>query len=554
MSEIDAVELELFRYATSSVVDEIEVNLTRTAYSPLIYEYKDYCVGILTRDYRLVTQSRGSLPIFLGDLGAPVRDAVETLGVEEVRDGDVFITNYTAICGQHINNVVMGTPIFVAGELFGFVAIRAHWADLGGLVPGSMSWNAQDVHQEGIQFRGLVIAREGKVDRGALATIQANTRMPEYVTGDLFAQLGGCRRGVERWSERVTARWPLPAQRTLVEKQWDGSRAVARSAIAELPDGTYRASCHMDDSGTPGSEPMEMVVTVTVDGDQMLVDLSGMPPQVSGPINSGGMGGGVTGVRVAFKSLVAPQRPADEGLFDCLSVRLAEGTVVDAVGDAPMGHWNTAMPTLIDLTLRAIGDAIPELAPAGHHASMGLFQLSGKDSVGKWWQLIDTNVGGWGGNVDGDGFSPLKTMFHGDNRDIPVELIENRYPLRIDRYELVPDTGGPGKFRGGLATEKTFLVLGEVLLESGMERTSEPAWGLAGGMAGTPGDILVQQAEGEPWVSVKKGTDVRLAAGSRLKVRSGAGGGWGKPADREPALISRDVALGYVSERLEGVA
>ncbi len=545
--DLDVVELELFRYAAACVVDEMEANLTRTAYSPLIYEYKDYCVAILDRSFRLITQSRGSLPIFLGDLGAPINDAIVACG-GGLDVGDVVMTNYTPVCGQHINNVVMATPLLVADEPFGYVAVRAHWADLGGLVTGSMSWAARDVHQEGMQFRGLKVVRAGRIDDGVVATIQANSRLPEYVTGDLMAQIAACDRGRARWAERVTKRWSRSDQERLVELQWEASRRAARAVVASFPDGDYSASCHMDDAGVAGSDPIDMVVGVQVRGSDMVVDLSGMPPQVAAPINAGGMGGGVTAVRVAYKSLVAPERPADEGLFDCLSVRLAPGTVIDAVDDAPMGHWNTILPTLIDLTVRALAPAAPDRVPAGHHATLGTFMLAGKWPNGSWWQLVDTNVGGWGASASADGFSPLKTMFHGDNRDIPVEQIEARFPLRVESYTLVPDSGGRGRYRGGLATEKTILVTGHVILESAMDRTLDPAWGLAGGGPGTPGDILVQDPGGDgAWRSVKKGSDVRLAPGTRLRVRSGGGGGWGDPTDRPAEASRRDREMGYVS-------
>jgi len=202
---MDVLDLELFRHIVGAVLDEIEVNLTRTAYSPLIYEYKDYTVGILDAEFGLMNQSRMSLPVFLSDIGEPVRDAVEIIGVDNLKQGDVLLTNYAAVQGQHINNVVAATPVFADSEVIAYIASRAHWADVGGIGPGSISWNAREIFQEGTQYRGLRVMQAGKLVPEVVATILANTRMEEYVRGDLMAQIGGCVLGCRRWNERYHA-------------------------------------------------------------------------------------------------------------------------------------------------------------------------------------------------------------------------------------------------------------------------------------------------------------------------------------------------------------
>ncbi|MEX1135142.1 MAG: hydantoinase B/oxoprolinase family protein [Acidimicrobiia bacterium] len=545
----DVIELELFRHAALSVVDEIEVNLTRTAYSPLIYEYKDYCVAILANDFGLLAQAKGSLPIFLGDISRPIADAVEQIGLENLELGDAFVTNHADSAGQHLNNVIVAQPLpGPEGGIWGYMAVRAHWADLGGLVPGSMAWASREIFHEGIQYRGIRVMRAGTLANEVLATIAANTRMPEYVVGDLMAQIAGCELGARRWQERVLQRWDTSSKlETLVSRQWKQSEDLARASVAKLPDGEFWASAAMDDQGVPGSPPLKITVGVRIEGDEMTVDLSKMPPQVEGPINAGAFGGGQAAIRVAFRSIVAPERAADEGLFVPLKLNLPDGTVVSAGNGAPMGRYNTTLPTLIDLVCRALGQEVPELVPAGHHGTMGAFFFHWRDEDGRWHQLVDTAGGGWGAHANGDGFSPLKTMFHGDNRDIPVEIVEAEFPMRVHKYGFVADTGGPGKYRGGLGTERLIEIFDECRLEASMERTTYPGWGMAGGESGTTGGIFVKHPGETDWTPMNKG-GISIQSGSQVRIQSAGGGGWGRPADRNPLSVRNDLLNGYVTK------
>ncbi len=336
---IDAVEAEIFRFATTSVVDEIELNLTRTAYSELIYEYKDYCVGIVMADFKLLTQSAGSMPIFVGDLGPQVRDAVETIGLEDLCEGDVFIHNWSGVNGQHLNHITCATPVFDGRTIVAYIVIRAHWADIGGSAPTSLSWKARTIFEEGVQYRGLRVMREGEIVPDVLATIQANTRSPAAITGDLMAQVAGCLLGRSRWADRVTDRWSRDALSKLIAFQAQESAALGREAVRRIPDGHYEASCRLDNAGVEGTEPVDLHLAVTVTGDSLEVDFTGMPAQVPTPINSGLLGGAVNIAKLAFKALCLPDRPADEWMFDALKIVAPPGSLVSATAEAPKGFW-----------------------------------------------------------------------------------------------------------------------------------------------------------------------------------------------------------------------
>ncbi len=532
-TNIDVLELELFRHGILSIGDELESNLTRTAYSLLIYEYKDYCIGFLDENFRLVAQSGGSLPIFVADLGDPVRDAVGVLGVETLEPGDIFLTNYTPVSGQHTNNVVVIAPLFDSGNaIIGYICVRAHWADVGGLVAGSITWDAEDIFHEGIQYRGLKLYRGGKPAPEVLKTIEANTRQPKYVMGDLNAQIGACLLGCARWAERIAGRWSPDQIRRLMTAIQTTSADLARRKIRELiPDGTYSAECYLDDGGPRAPEPLLLKLRLEVEDGNVVVDLSDMPDESKSPMNAG-RAAGLSAVRVAFKGLLEPNIPVNEGFFDPITCKFRDGTIISASPTVPLGYWNAAIVTIIDLVFRAIGEKVPDVVPAGHHGSFGIFMFMGQHPNKDWWVFIDTAHGGRGGHKNGGGFSPLKTMGHGDTRDIPVEVAERRFPLHCHSYRFLRGTGGKGLHPGGDGTERLLEVAGDhVRGEFSLDRTFDPPWGLAGGGPGAAGDIELRKTGTADWVSVKKQGGVDLSTGDLIRIRSNGGGGWGPPRD-----------------------
>jgi len=545
--KMDKLDIELFRNILGTVLDEIEVNVTRTAYSHLVYEIKDYTVGLLSADFELMAQSRLSLPFFLADLGTPVQDAVQVIGVQRLAPGDVFITNYAPVQGQHLNNIVAAAPIFAEDEVMAYVAIRAHWSDVGGLVTGSMSWNAKEIFHEGTQYRGLRVMRAGELVPEVLATILANTRLEEYVHGDLMAQLGGCLLGCRRWSERIASKWDPPSVKELWRLQREQSAEMARRRIREIPDGLYEAECLLDDAGERGTDPLLLKVKVLIEDERMVIDFTELPPQVATPINSGVTGGAMSTGRLAYKVLIAPDYPADQGLFDPLDFKLKLGTVMTAHKGAPMGHWNALMPTVPELILRAVGQRCPELVPAGGHGTMAICDFSGRDREGNWWHTSDTRSGGFGGSAHADGFSPLKTIGHGDSRDLPAEILEARFPLRVECRRFIPNSAGRGKHRGGWGVERIIQVREDVFINTSLNRTVDPPWGLAGGEPGRPGSIEVKGPDDKNWCEARKVSMLALPKGSFVRIRTAGGGGWGPPEERSEALKAEDNLAGLVT-------
>ena len=531
--KFDLLEIELFRHTLLSIVEELETNLTRTAYSTLIYEYKDYSIGFVDADFVLVAQSKGSLPIFVADLGAPIKDAVEVIGFENLEPGDMFLTNYAPACGQHLNNVILVSPVFSKSRrILGYLSVRAHWADLGGIAVGSLSWNAESIFQEGVQYRGLRIQRGGKTVPEVMKTVEANTRMPKYVMGDLRAQIGACTLGLERWQSRVGERWDDEEVLGLFKQLYEGSATVTRNRIKELlSEGSYSASCFLDDAGREGTEPLKLEVRFTVKDGQIDVDLSGMPPQVAAPMNAG-RGAAESAIRVGFKNLLVPDLPINEGHFDPISIFIPDGTIISATGDAPMSFWNASMASIIDLVLRAVGEKNPELVPAGHHASMNIIAMTGLDD-GDRWLYVDTAHGGFGASANQDGGGPHKTLGHGDTRDIPLEITEMRFPLVCLSYKIAENSGGAGLHRGGDGTEKLLEVTADgIRAEFMLDRTFDPPWGMNGGAPGRPGEMRVKFPGEDDWLSCKKAGQLALPKGTLVYVRTAGGGGWGSPTSQ----------------------
>ena len=547
LAPADPVTVEVIRRRLVAIADEVDVNITRTAFSPYIYEYKDYAVGIVDANGDLICQCTAGMPVFVADvMRAAVQDGLALYGRDQLFDGDLILTNYAGTIGQHLNNVTMYTPIYApaSGELIGFMVVVMHWIDVGGRDVGSISKFATDIFQEGIQFRTVKLQSCGEPVREIYRMIEHNTRFPVEMMGDINSQIGGCllgRDGVAELADRYGCATFLRA----IETIWNQSEAEARAAIAAIPDGTYTATATLDNDGL-NPEPLPCKVTVGVRGDEMTIDLSELPREVNAPMNSGRSGGGSTVARLAFRYLLLPEGDANEGTFRPLHLILPEGTIVSASPTAPMGSYNSALPMLIDLVIRALGAAMPDRVAAAHYGTFSTLAYAGRHpDTGAFWQCHDSGFGGWGALCDMDGPGPFRTMCHGDTRLIPIELHEASYPFMFERFSLRTDSGGAGEFRGGLGLERRYLMLAPCRISTRIERTLCPAWGLNGGGDGAPGAAIIERADGTTQSALKD--VVMLKAGDRVRTLTGGGGGYGNPKRRSRDRVLTDLARGYIS-------
>ena len=543
-AEIDPITVEVVRNAIVAYSDEMADVLSKSAYNMMIYEVRDYCCGLIDTSGRMISQNRGGLPIFLADLGVAVEDGIKRYGLDGFAEGDVLVMNQGEVCGQHLNNVVVYAPCFHDGELIGFAANRAHWVDIGGGRQGFGSNATSDIYSEGLQMRSLKVYDAGKVNETLLQIIRDNIRYPDASLGDLRAQIASCQIGARRFGELV-GRYSRPVVDRCVQLIWDQTDLAVRAMVENIPDGTYVAESFLDNDGRNLDKPLRIKVSVTVAGSRMTVDFSEMNPQVETPLNSG-RSGGIAAARVAFKALTSPTLDVNEGCFRSLDVVLPEGTMLSARPPAALGLWSIALPTVIDTILKALAPAIPDRIPAAHKGDMGGCSFFGFYDDGSRFLLMNIFGGGWGGRPNGDGASASMSVCQGDVRNTPVELQEIKYPFVIERHMLVPDSGGAGRFRGGLGEELTYRCLRACKGNINFDRTVTPPWGLAGGLAGAVSVAVIERADGTT-ERVHKATNIAFAPGDKVTFFTAGGGGYGDPHERDRELLRRDVAMGLVT-------
>jgi N-methylhydantoinase B len=541
---VDPITLEVIRYGLVAITNQIDANIKRTAFSPYIYEYNDFAVGLTDPDGQLVAQCTGGMPPFVADsVGTAVRDGLHIYGRERLGAGDVVLCNHAAVQGQHLNNTVMYTPIHAGPDrdaLVGFFAINVHWIDIGGSVPRS-----SDIFMEGLQLRSIKLWSKGAPIEEVYRIIENNTRQPTELMGDIAAQLAGCLLGRDLTAE-LADKYGVATFARAVALILDQSEAAARAFIAAMPDGAYGAETFLDNDRA-GEEPLPIRVKIIVQGDEMVVDYSEMAGEVKGPINSGYFGGGQTTARVAFKYLMGSAEMANEGTFRPLRLILPPGKILSAAPTAPMGNYSTPFPSVIDTVIRALEKALPERVPGGHFGTHSGIRFYGRRPDGTFFGTHDSGHGGWGAGAAHDGSGPFRTMAHGDTRIIPLELQEATLPIRIEAFSLRPDSAGAGTFRGGLGFRKAYRILAPCMVQTNLDRTKFPPWGVQGGKEAKPGRFtLVSHRTGEER-SIGKEKGVALEAGDLLCVETGGGGGFGPPKQRPLDLIQRDLDAGYVS-------
>jgi N-methylhydantoinase B len=540
----DPITVEVVRNAVNAYADEMATALCKSAYNMMIYEVRDFCCGLLDGEGRMISQNQGGLPIFLADLGIAVKDGITRYGLGGFSPGDVIIMNYGAVCGQHLNNIVIYAPCFHDGKVVAFAASRAHWVDIGGMRVGFGSVETTEIYQEGIQFRSLKIYEAGKRNETLWQIINDNVRFPESALGDLRAQIACCQLGIRRFGE-LLRRYGVTVIEACIHAVWDATEREARDFIAKVPDGNYEAESFLDNDGRTLDVPLRIKVKVTIDGERMIVDFSQMNDQVAGPTNSG-YSGGLAAARVAFKCLTQPNAPVNEGCFRPLDIVLPEGKILNAKPPSALGLWSIPLPSVIDTILKALAPVLPERIPAAHKGDMGGCSIGGYRPDGRRFLLMNIFGGGWGGRPHEDGESASVSICQGDVRSAPIELQEIQYPFLVERFALRTDSGGAGRYRGGLGVDLSYRALQTCIANVNCERTKDPPWGLCGGKPAAVNEATLIRRDGSEH-KLKKATGIVMEAGDRLVFSTAGGGGWGDPHTRERRAIADDLRAGYVS-------
>jgi N-methylhydantoinase B len=545
--KLDAVTLEVLRNALPAVANEMAADLQRTSYNMMIYEVRDYCTALLDTNGELISQNVGGVSHFVADLGVLVVDGMKRYGRDGFKPGDVVITNHQAVAGQHLNNVVIYMPYFYRGELLMFCMVRAHWIDVGGQSTGfGAGATVADPWLEGLQLDQLKIYEEGKLNETLYRVIKDNIRFPESSLGDMKSQMAACRLAARRMDE-LFDKYGKDTILAAISQIFDETEQKCRNVVVQLPDGIYEAEASIDDDGLIRDEEVPIRVKITIKGSDMTIDLSGCSAERKAAINSRTY----AGARVAYKALTGPLDPVNEGSFRALKVIIPEGNIMMAKFPAPMSGWSAIVPTVVDTIVVALAKAMPDRVPAGHHGLLGgsvvFFGLHPKTKRRFIVQSIEG--GGWGGRPFEDGESATVSVCQGDVRNGSIEGIELKCPVLVESRALRPDSCGAGRYRGGLGLDMKVrnLVEGKWNFER-TRRSKCPPWGIAGGTAGEPGGNLLK-LPGEKAFKWITGANIPVPLNSQAIVRTGGGGGWGDPLERDAALVAADAAEGLISRR-----
>lgn len=542
--KVSPVMVEIIRNAFISIAEEMNASMLRSAYSPLIYESKDCSVGIFDKDARLLGQASG-LPIFLGNLGTCIEILTEKVGIENYQAGDVYMMNDSYLQGTHLTDITVIAPIFYQEELVGFSASRADGGHIGGkdLGPSSDSTN---IYQEGVRIPPVHLVTKGVVNEELLDILALNSFSHQARRGDISSQISACHKGNQRLCE-LYDKFGKETIQIATEEIFRQSERMDRAAISAIPDGVYTAEGYVDNDGR-NSQVVPCKVKVTIEGEELTIDLTGSSGPTEGPLNCG-KAQTISACRVAFKQLINPTQGVTGGNFRNLHVVIPDESIFNAKEPVPCQWYFTILGLLIDLVVKALADVLPLNAAGAHFGDSMVASFQKFDPrFGKLYHHTEVTVGGWDGFEGGDGESCVYNATNGDFKNVPVEELEHRFPLRVLSYQVRPDSEGAGKYRGGFGGIREIMVEDEGnTLCLWLDRAKMTAWGLFGG----------ESAEA-PVVVINPGTDreerfnkvssYTLHKGDIVRIMTGGGGGFGNPLERDPEKVREDVENGYISK------
>lgn len=541
MSHPDPILVEVIHNYLLSAAREMNRNLIRTSYNTIIYEIHDFGLGIYDYQCRLLAEAPG-LAVFTRGNDYGLKKMVDFVGLENIYPGDLILLNYPYWSSAHILDVLAVSPIFHEDILVGFTAVKQHWLDLSQKDPG-YCLDTTEVFQEGLILPCSKIYERGVLNQQVLNLIRFNTRMPDRVIGDMHAQISSCRTG-ERRVQELVARFGLDAFREVVDAILNHGEVLARARLAQLPRGTWTAHDFLDDDGIDTDRLVKMQATVTVTEDEMVVDWTGSDEAVKGPLNLPiGSTLGISGL--VFKAVTTPDTPANEGNFRPLRVIAPKGCLMHAQPPSPtFTLWTSLLAP--EVITKALAQGMPDLIPACSGGDV--FDVMGvglHPDTGQYW-LEATNEGvGFGAHAGGDGETGIMHLSEPGCRNNPVEVLETKAPWLIEDYSIRQDTGGPGKYRGGLGVTRSYHFLADATCLTLVKKTRTQPWGMAGGHDGVNGQVVVRPDTEQEQVT--GAVYEHMKTGEILINNSGGGGGWGDPARRDPQAVLDDVLDDYVS-------
>ena len=536
----DPITTEVVRNFVISCAQDMNASLWRSAFSAIIYEGRDSAVALLDEKGNMLGQSTG-VPLFIGAIDACVHLVKERYG-DDMAQGDIFLINDSYLQGTHLHDMTAVGPIFHKGELVGFGAARAHWNDIGAIDPGS-TMGSTSIYHEGIRLGPTRIMRQFEPIDDWYDLLRRNTRMPDMSIGDLNAQIASIRTG-ERRLGQLLDRIGVETYRSACENIFEQARRLDREAIAALQDGTYSREGTLDDDGV-GDEPVKIAMSMTIDGERMIIDLEGTSGPVLGSINCGAVQTESL-LRLAYKTMINPDRAITGGSFETMTVKIPDECLFNAKEPAACEWYFTGLGLLADLMISCMSEAMPDKAKAAHYGDSMVAAFFSMDEKRGQWISVEPTAGGWGGGVGSDGQSALVNLVNGGFRNIPAEVYETKFPVRVEEFSIRGDSGGPGRWRGGCGVVRTYKLLENCFSALWFERSKTPAWGLKGGADGVGPENTITMPDGSV-ESLLKMRAREFPAGTVVETRTGGGGGYGDPKARPFDEVLTDVRQGYVS-------
>jgi N-methylhydantoinase B len=532
------IDVELLRNALGSIADEMYVALMKSAYSTNIKERRDHSTAIFDARGRVIVQGE-SMPLHLASMLGLVEIVLEKHGPDGLRPGDMFASNDPFVGrGSHLPDVALVAPVFADGRLVLFVANIAHHADIGGMSPGSMAGGMTEIFQEGLRIPPIRLVRDGKIVPDVMDLILLNVRVPEERRGDYMAQIAANRLGLRRCAQ-LFERWETDEVREGADAMVAAAARRMRSVIAELPDGEYRFEDVIDDDGL-GTERIRMAVRIVVEGEEILFDFTGTDPQVKGNINVT-MAGLQASVLYSLKVLTDPESPQNHGMLEPVRIVAPEGTIVNAAFPSASAARAQTCQRIVDLVFGALAPALQERVIAAGNGANTSASFFGRSADGRFYVYLETLGGGAGARAYADGTDGVQVHMT-NTSNLPIEALENEYPLMIERYELVPNSGGAGTFRGGLGIRRVYRPIGHVMTFSGQgERFVNRPWGLFGGEPGATGRFDLRRDGGGETRLGNKPAALEVAPDTAVVVTTPGAGGYGPPDRRAPDAVRDDL-------------
>lgn len=540
MNKHDPITLEIIQNSLRAISDEMFSTIAKTAMSPIIYEVLDMATAIITHEGELASAGSG-IPAFVGALDKAVNKVIERHGLDNIKEGDIFATNDPYYGGvTHLNDMVLLKPVFYCNKIIAWTVNIAHWNDVSGKSPGSMSVDATEIFQEGIRIPAVRIFQNDQPISGVLDIIVCNSRMPDFIKGDLWAQIAALRLGSTRIIE-LADKYGVETYLSAVKGYLEFGEKMARAVISNLPDGRYEIQDLQDDGST-------LDVYMEVINDELIIDLTNAPQQSNGPDNLS-RDGTFLGCQMALMGLIGDRNMANGGCFRPMTVKTLEGTIYHAKEPGACGIYFETMIRLNDLLWRCLAEQITDQLPSGNFSSICATIMGGiHPDTGQHYSIIEPELGGWGASNGFDGVNAMFSAMHGDTFNCPAEIAETRYGVKVGQMALNDEDGGAGQYRGGKGIVIDYVIRNDnSFLTCAYTRSVVAPWSLAGGESGTLNRIEVIRKNGSKTRHAMS-SEVEINEGDIVRVITANGAGFGDPKKRDKQAMLDDIKNGYISD------